>query len=395
MYNFRTNFSIVKGAITKKSPFYIQFFISNKCFLNCKMCNIVSANNALTPVNLEQIEKIAKNLRDIGAGVVLLTGGEPFIRDDIVDIVKIFRKNGLTPRLQTAGLLSKFDHMLECCENGAKDINISLDTLDEDLGDMINGVKGSWRKAIQTIGKISREFPEHDTVCALGCVLSPYNIEYVEEVLDFADEIGWSLSLVPVHINRNDKELHFRGYDKSFIFRENDYAKVEKLIQRMHERKKQGDNVFDSNKYLDSIVTFVKTNSPSWRHNNVCDSPNLYFAIRPDGRFAPCCDQDLEENIYVYEDDFVNLYQSKAFKEKVRRITSSCSGCNFGSYPEMTLTVRDVPTFFERVRLELRGNKLHHKSYTDDELFEIIDKIRIKYEGEDYKEHGQYRTEQK
>ncbi len=379
MYNLHTNLSIAKGAITKRSPFYIQFFISNRCYLNCKMCNIVSANKNLNLVNLEQIEKIAKNLRRIGAGVVLLTGGEPFLRDDIVEIVRIFKKYGLTPRLQTAGLLSRFDNMLECCKLGARDINISLDTLDEELGDEINGVKGSWRKAIQTIGRISREFPTHDTVCALGCVLSPYNIDHIEEILDFADAIGWSLSLVPVHLNvAGEKEMHFRGYDNSFVWKKSDYPKVERIIRIMHERKKQGDNIFDSEKYLDSIVTFVETGKPSWRHLGVCDSPNLYFAIRPDGRFAPCCDQDLKENVYVYDDDFPEIYKSKEFQRNVRNITENCSGCNFGSYPEMTLTVRDFPTFMERVRLELRGGKVKPVAYSDDELFELIEEIKRK-----------------
>lgn len=384
MFSFRTNYNIVKGAITKQSPFYIQFFITNRCFLNCKMCNIVHANHELDLVDLEHIEKIAKNLRDIGAGIVLLTGGEPFLREDIVDIVKIFRKYGLTPRLQTAGLISKFDHMRECCELGAKDINISLDTLDEELGDYINGVKGSWRRAIQTIGRVSREFPAHDSVCAFGCVLSPYNIDYVDEVLDFANAIGWSLSLVPAHINLNEDKFHFRGYDNKFIFDEIDYPKVEKFIQHMHERKRAGDNIFDSKEYLDSIVTFIETNHPSWRHNDVCDSPNLYFAIRPDGSFAPCCDQDLNRKIYVYDDDFARIYKTSEFKNEVKKVTARCTGCNFGSYPEMTLTSRHIGTFFERVKLELRGGKLNHKAYSDEELFEIIDKIRRKHEGEDY-----------
>lgn len=386
MFNFRTNYSIVKGAVTKQSPFYIQFFITNKCYLNCKMCNIVHANQGMELANLEQIEKIAINLRAIGAGVVLLTGGEPFLREDIVDIVKIFRKYGLTPRLQTAGLLGRFENMIQCSALGAKDINISLDTLDEELGDYINGVKGSWRKAIQTIGKITREFPKHDTVCALGCVLSPYNIDYIDEVLDFANAIGWSLSLVPVHINSGKKELHFRGYDDSFVFNKEDYPKVEDFIKHMHERKHAGDNLFDSKQYLDSIVTFIETNHPSWRHNDICDSPNLYFAIRPDGSFAPCCDQDLDRKIYVYDDDFAKIYKSAEFKNEVKKVTSKCPGCNFGSYPEMTLTARHPSTFFERVKLELRGNKLSHNSYSDDELFEIIHSIRRKYEGDNYAE---------
>ena len=380
MFNLRTNLSILKGVITKNSPFYIQFFITNKCFLNCRMCNIVSANKSLNVVSLEQINKIAINLRKIGAGVVLLTGGEPFLRNDIVEIVKVLKKNGLTTRLQTAGFIEKFDNMLECSKLGAKDINISLDTLDEEKGDYINGVKGSWRKAIKTIGKISREFSTHDTVCAFGCVLSAHNIDDIDAVLDFSNAIGWSLSLVPVHINKPENDLHFRGHDNSFIFKPEDYERIECFfIERMKQRKKSGDNLFDSTEYLDSIVSFIKTSHPSWRKDNVCDSPNLYFVIRPDGSFAPCCDQDIDEKIYVYNDDFVEKYKSGAITHKTRMITTKCPGCNFGSYPEMTLTARHLSVFAERIKLELHGAKLKHKAYSDDELFEIIARIKEKH----------------
>ena len=40
----------------------------------------------------EQIERIADNLVKIGAGVILLTGGEPFMRPDIADIVYCSKK---------------------------------------------------------------------------------------------------------------------------------------------------------------------------------------------------------------------------------------------------------------------------------------------------------------
>ena len=377
MFSFRTNLSILKGILTKKSPFYIQYFITNKCHLRCKMCNIVSSNEKCNPIDLEKIDKIAKNLQAIGAGVVLLTGGEPFLRDDIVQIVRIFTSYGLTPRLQTAGLIQKFDNMLKCNELGAKDINVSLDTLDEDLGDKINGVKGSWRNAILTIGKISREFPSIDTVCALGCVLSPYNIDHVEKVLDFAEAIGWSLSLVPAHINKNSLNMNFRGHDDSFAFKNEDYDKVKQLITRLQNRRQNG-SIFDSKAYLESIVPFIETNSPSWRYNNICDSPNLYFAIRPDGSFAPCCDHDLPQKVYVYDDDFVSIYNSKEFHNSVIKITEKCTGCNFGSYPEMTLTARNFMTFVERVSLELRPSKISGRKYSDEELFSLIEAIRNK-----------------
>lgn len=133
------------------------------------------------PFKPEMIEKIADNLVKIGVGVVLLTGGEPFLRDDIDDIVRIFKQKKLDVRMQTAGLYEKRDKIAKCVEYGARDINVSLDSLDENLSDFINGRTGSWRKALKTISFISNVFPQKDSICALGCVLSRYNIDEIIE----------------------------------------------------------------------------------------------------------------------------------------------------------------------------------------------------------------------
>ena len=44
----------------------------------------------------------------------------------------------------------------------------------------------------------------------------------------------------------------------------------------------------------------------------------------------------------------------------------------------MTLLSRDLPTFVERCKLELRGGKHKMKPYTDEELFDIIEEIKLK-----------------
>jgi len=376
MFTWQTKKSMLKAVLTHNSPFYVQFYVSKFCHLNCKMCNIVEANQDLKPFEPDKIELIAKNLVEIGAGVVLLTGGEPFLRPDIPEIVRIFKKHNLDVRLQTAGLISTWDKIKKCVEYGARDINVSLDTLDEELGDYINGKTGSWRDAIKTIAYISRTFPKKDSVCALGCVLSPYNIDEIESILTFATEIGWWLSLVPAHITTEDKIMNFRGFDKFFVFKENEIENVAKLIERLKIMKKRGFNLFDSNDYLDSILHFIKTGHPTWREGDICDSPNLYFAILPDGRFAPCCDFRFEPVLFVYDRDFPKIYKSRSFRDKVKEITSKCPGCNFGSFPEMTLSARSFSTIKERILLQLKAKKGGIKFLSEDEIFKIIDEIK-------------------
>jgi MoaA/NifB/PqqE/SkfB family radical SAM enzyme len=376
MFTFRTKLSMVKALLTKNSPFYIQFYVSKYCHQNCKMCNIVEANSDTIPFPSDKIEKIADNLVKIGAGVVLLTGGEPFMRPDIDEIVRIFKLRGLDVRLQTAGLITRKNKISKCVEYGARDINVSIDSLDEKMSDYINGLSGSWRNAMKTIAYISRTFPAKDTICALGCVLSPYNINEIEILLDFTTKIGWWLSLVPVHITNKSKPLNFRGYDEHFKFKKSDFIKIRALIDRLKIKKKNGLKLFDSDNYLESIYSYITTNHPNWRTNNICDSPNLYFAILPDASFAPCCDYKFQNKLYVYDDDFPSIFKSKIFRNQVRNITKICSGCNFGSYPEMSLSVRSISTIAERFSLQLKAQKQGLKNMSDNQLFEIIDKIR-------------------
>lgn len=378
MFTFQTKKSMLKALLTKNSPFYIQFYVSKYCHLKCKMCNIVEANSDLTPFSENHIEQIAKNLVSIGAGVVLLTGGEPFMRPDIDKIVKIFKEHKLDVRLQTAGLMQKKHLIKNCVDFGARDINVSLDSLDSQLNDYINGIEGSWEKAIETVSFISQTFPQKESICAFGCVLSNYNLHEIDSILDFASEIGWWLSLVPVHIANTEDPRNFQGYDPYFKIPKEKFPYLKDLIQRLKRRKRSGANLFDSDDYLDSIYHFITTGKPNWRKNNLCDSPNLYFAILPDGRFAPCCDFRHSEDIYVFDQEFPEIFKSKIFRQNVRKITSQCSGCNYGSYPEMSLFARHFSTQMERVALQLKTKKNGIKPISIESLHNIINLIKQK-----------------
>ena len=80
MFTTQTKLSILKALISKKSPYYIQYYINGQCNLMCKQCNIVETNSGLKNASLDEIEIIARNIRKIGGCIVLLTGGEPFLR---------------------------------------------------------------------------------------------------------------------------------------------------------------------------------------------------------------------------------------------------------------------------------------------------------------------------
>lgn len=385
MFTFNTYKSIAKAVLTKKSPYYVQFYINGKCNLKCRQCNIVETNSRIDEMSLADIEVAAKNLHKIGGAIVLLTGGEPFMRKDLPQIVEIFTRHKLNVRLQTAGTHYATETMLkDCYAAGARDINVSLDSLDTDVSDYINSVPGSGKNAIETMELISKIFRKDSAILSFGTVLSQFNYFEIPSILEFAQRIGWFVSLVPVHIAQTDRPLGFRSYDDLFKFRKSQHLYLDQLSEELIRLKKIGLPLFDSEKFINSSIEFLKGSPPTWRKNNVCDSPNLYFAIRPNGDFTTCCDYTLEKAPSLKDPDFAQQYLSGTIQKRkdVNQIVKNCGGCHYGSYPEVTISVRDPKAFIERslIVMKFGKNKLIDAPVQDNFMGEVerIKKINSK-----------------
>ena len=351
MFSKLSRKSLAKALTTKNQPIYVQFYITARCNLTCQQCNIIYANADTRECTISEIEKIADNLAELGVAIVLLTGGEPFIRRDIPEIIKAFESRGIHVRMQTNGL-AKEEQIHAAVEAGGHDISISLDSLRAKTQDKVNGdYEGTWAKAIEAIGMFTRFLPKEGSFGSLGCVLQRDNIDDVEQVIKFGTEIGWYTSLVPVHVTHFAVPRGFRTFDQKQRFLPEEFEKTDKVIDMVHKMRNQGYLLYDSDQYLDDIKKFIRNGSMGWRDRNagVCDSPNLYFAILPNGKFAPCCDHRLPSDTYTYDRDFVQTFKSKQFRSNVHEVVSKCDGCMYGSYPEMTIAMRYFKATIQRM----------------------------------------------
>jgi MoaA/NifB/PqqE/SkfB family radical SAM enzyme len=352
LFNLAQQYNFAKSFIFKKSPLYVQFYITARCNLACEQCNIIYSDAKHQEMDIDQINKVAENLKKIGVNIVLLIGGEPFIRKDIDKIVKAFTSRNIHVRMQTNGIATE-KQLKSCVNYGGKDISISLDTLESSLQDEINGgFKKSWTRAINTISNVSNIFPENSTAF-FNSVIMPKNLNQIIKVIKFATKIGWGVSLVPVHVSTPDHTMGYRtlDYDNNVTFDKSNESEIKELIIKLKKIKKDY-NLYDSDEYLEDVEKFLLNKPVDWRkkNNDICDSPNLYFAISPSGSLKTCCDYEATKNIFVYRDDFPDLYHSGKIQEIVYPITKSCNGCMYGSYPEITITARYVKAFFERIK---------------------------------------------
>lgn len=378
MFSTLSKTTLARAALFHDAPVYVQFYITARCNLTCQQCNIIYANSDVRECTLEEIRRIADNFAAMRVAMVLLTGGEPFTRVDLPEIIREFESRGVHVRMQTNGLASE-EHIQQVVESGGRDISISLDSLWPGNQDDINGgFVRSWHDALRAIAAFTKYLPKEKSFASLGFVLQRDSLGDVEDVIRFGTAISWFTSLVPIHVTTFDKPMNFRTFDQTMRWKPYELPYVNAVIERVRAMRQEGYLLYDSDQYLDDIKRFAAETPTTWRGRNdgVCDSPNLYFAVLPNGDFAPCCDHRLPTHIHCYDKTFPETYRTKVFRDEVLKLTKPCSGCMYGSFPEMTITMRYLAAKWERLKLFLAAPPPIRWPVTYEQLVAQAEQIR-------------------
>jgi cyclic pyranopterin phosphate synthase len=142
---------------------YLRISITQKCNMSCIYCNPVPeggpCNESLT---VEDYRTIVETMSHLGIKKVRLTGGEPFLREDICDIVKaISTIEGIEDISATTNGLRLSTLAAPLKKAGLNRINISLDSLDPrqfshitgggNLNDVIEGIDAAFLAGLSPV----------------------------------------------------------------------------------------------------------------------------------------------------------------------------------------------------------------------------------------------------
>jgi len=133
--NFFNYLKYEKNLLVKRTmPIYLIFFITERCLNDCRHCLLGNFNKTKKNKELstEEIKKISGSLGDLL--MFLPTGGEPFLREDLPEIVKIFYDNNHARNvgIPTSGFNPKkinnlTERILTACPKLDLGIEVSLD----------------------------------------------------------------------------------------------------------------------------------------------------------------------------------------------------------------------------------------------------------------------------
>lgn len=132
------------------APVRIHFCYTQMCNLNCKHCFTKLQKNYGIELSLNEKISMLDELKNLGISEILVGGGEPFIKKDILDFIDACNERGINIKIFTNGLL--LDEQL-CQELGKRDIkyiSISIDGSNEEEYENTRGIRGL-KKIIENI----------------------------------------------------------------------------------------------------------------------------------------------------------------------------------------------------------------------------------------------------
>jgi len=178
------------------SPLYLVFFVTERCNANCRHCLLGGIHPGRDELSLEEIEKISASMDDFL--FLLPTGGEPFLRRDLPEIVEIFHRNnhvqnvgiptngGLTERV-----IESVEKIITRCPGLDLMVDVSIDGLGQDH-DYVRRVPGLFDKAMATFRELKRLEEKHPRLTAsIETTVSSYNDSKLEDMYRyFTEEAG-------------------------------------------------------------------------------------------------------------------------------------------------------------------------------------------------------------
>src|SRR5580765_2549569 len=272
-------------------PYVVSWNLTYRCNLACEHCYL---DAGITPlVRTENFadrselgtEECFKVIDEIAAFapecLTILTGGEPLLRRDILEIVRRAAERGLWVVVGTNGVSITENVARRLAEAGARGLSLSLDALDADRHDRFRRVRGAWQNTVEGAGILNRAGLPFIVQTTAGS----HNLGELDAIADFAhDRLAakvWNLYfLVPTGRGQFVSDITPAEYDEVL-------ASLYRIQQKYNRRM-----LVNAKCAPHYVKTMLENGLPPTRTYSGgaggCPAGTHYMGIRPNGDLTPC-----------------------------------------------------------------------------------------------------------
>jgi hypothetical protein len=193
-------------------PIYAVWEITLACDLACRHCGSRAGKERPDELSTAEALDLVEQLADLGTKEVTLIGGEAYLRDDWLDLVRAIRARGMEVTMTSGGRGLTPERVAEALEAGLQGASISLDG-DEATHDRLRGVTGSYRSAIGAMTALR----DRNMRVSCNTQINRLSIPHLPAILEQIAAIGvhsWQVQLtVPMGRAADEPEVLVQPYD--------------------------------------------------------------------------------------------------------------------------------------------------------------------------------------
>ncbi len=318
------------------APLDVFIAITNKCNLACKHCNVYPTRNATSDLTTDEWIKFIRRLAELKVFTLWISGGEPFMREDVFSILYEIEKHHFHYGLNTNATLIDEQASRRISElKKLFSVVVSLDGSSPAVHDKQRG-NGSFDRTIRGIENLLK----HNRHVSTYTTVTKNNYQDIEDIII----LGKSLGLTAVKFNEllplGNAVCHLPNLTLSNSQRRALTHKLERL------RNTYGNFVIGTILDMGNFFKgFEKLQKIGDRDNPGCTN-GLFgcgggiqkCTVRPDGWVVPCDRLWDFKAGHIGETDFQEIWASSPIFSKMRRRASvslddieECSGCGYKS----------------------------------------------------------------
>ena len=175
-------------------PYVISWNLTYRCNLACEHCYLDAGGTPLvgtenfadrSELGTEECFKVIDEIAAFAPEcLTILTGGEPLLRRDILEIVRRAAERGLWVVVGTNGVRITENVARRLAEAGARGLSLSLDALDPDRHDRFRNVRGAWQNTVEGAEILNRTGLPFIVQTTAGS----HNLGELDAIADFAHD---------------------------------------------------------------------------------------------------------------------------------------------------------------------------------------------------------------
>lgn len=297
-------------------PEVVSWNATNQCNLRCDHCYLAAGQSSSAELSFEEGCRFIDQLAAAGTRMLIITGGEPMMRRDIVELAAHASSVGLLVVLGTNGMFLNPSKVQELKTAGVAGAGISLDSINPAKHDGFRGVPGAWQGAVRGI----RECVAQGLPVLLQMTALPWNFHEIADMMEFANREG------AIGFNLYFLVCTGRGEELSDITPEQYEEALSSLVEAQHRYPQ----MMVRARCAPQIGRMASRQNSALVANAGCMAAHRYCRVTPEGNVTPCPYLPLVAGS-VRESPFGDIWRESEVLQRMRGKTPGgrCGRCEF------------------------------------------------------------------